>query len=112
MNEYLIFTPEGSTYAPNFDVDIDNCQLLGRITAHSVSEAMQNFCKENKWIKEAQFDENNFIVEQIVSCTQKEEILRVIDYLWDNEMKSFQELDYPNNHIFNSLIKLREIFGH
>ena len=30
MKEYIIYTTEGTTYAPNETVEIDNCQILGR----------------------------------------------------------------------------------
>ena len=29
MNEYIIYTAEGYTIAPNENVEVENCQMLG-----------------------------------------------------------------------------------
>lgn len=39
MNEYIIYTTEGHTIAPNENVEVENCQVLGCATGiDSVSE--------------------------------------------------------------------------
>lgn len=39
MNEYLFYTMEGTTIAPNRDFDLENCQILGRSKGDSKTEA-------------------------------------------------------------------------
>ena len=66
MNEYIIFTTEGYTEAPN-NVEVNNCQLLGKTKGKNNEEAVNNLLKENAWISECGFSKESFIVEQIVT---------------------------------------------
>lgn len=81
MNEYLIFTLEGETIAPNHDVEVEDCQLLGRVQASTAAEAQHLLLKENPWIEAAGFTESGFILEQIVSNEQLSDIRLIINYL-------------------------------
>lgn len=65
MNEYIFYTTEGYTIAPNENVEINNCQVLGRAFGHNANEALKNLQKENPWILEAGFNEHKFIVKQL-----------------------------------------------
>ena len=67
MNEYIIYTTEGYTIAPNEDVEVENCQVLGCACGNNAAEAQDNLLKDNPWITEAGFDRAEFIVKQIVS---------------------------------------------
>ncbi len=55
MNHYLLYTTEGTTIAPNPDVDVDNCQVLGRASGHTPQEAIGRLLRENPWIARAGF---------------------------------------------------------
>ena len=46
---------------------------------------------------------------QLFSEENKKEIKTVIEYLWEDEKKHFEENDCPNNHIFFILKKLKEL---
>lgn len=65
MKEYLIYTPEGYTVAPNKDVEVENCQVLGRAFGSNPNEAKDNLMKDNPWIEVAGFNRSEFIVEQL-----------------------------------------------
>lgn len=67
MNEYIIYTTEGHTIAPNEDVEVENCQVLGRAFGNNPEEAKHNLMKENPWIAVAGFMESEFIVEQLMT---------------------------------------------
>lgn len=67
MNEYIIYTTEGRTIAPNEHVEVENCQVLGCTRGNNSEEATDNLLKNNPWIAEAGFDRSEFIVKQIVS---------------------------------------------
>ena len=65
MNEYIFYTPEGFTTAPNENVEVENCQVLGTAKGKDKVEAKENLLKENPWIIEADFTPIEFIVRQL-----------------------------------------------
>lgn len=65
MNEYIIYTTEGETIAPNTNVEVENCQVLGRANGMNEEEAKKNLLDENKWIANAGFSPKKFIIEKI-----------------------------------------------
>lgn len=105
MKEYLFYTAEGATYSPNITTDIENCQLLGYSKGKDKSTALQNLLIENPWIEESQFDISKFMGVQIFSQDAKQALRKLVDYLWKEEKKHFEESGKPKDHIFN-IIKL------
>ena len=67
MNEYIFYTPEGYTTAPNEKVDVENCQMLGTAKGKDECEAKENLLKEHPWIIEAGFDPSEFFARQLIS---------------------------------------------
>ena len=67
INEYIFYTPDGYTTAPNEHVEVENCQLLGTAKGKDVVEAKENLLKENPWITDAGFDPTSFISKQLVT---------------------------------------------
>ena len=55
MAEYIFYTTEGYTQAPDGE-HIENCQLLGITCGNNKNEALYNLLKENSWIKERSFN--------------------------------------------------------
>ena len=55
MTEYIFYTTEGFTQAPDGD-DIENCQLLGRAFGKDKHDALSNLVKENSWIEDRGFE--------------------------------------------------------
>ena len=108
MKEYIFYTTEGYTEAPN-DENVDNCQVLGRAKGNDVEEAQQKLLKENPWIIETKFDPSEFMAEQILTSEQRNDILSLINYLWIDEMRHFEESNEPSNHIFNAIKRLKDI---
>lgn len=47
MNEYIFYTTEGTTLAPNQDFDVENCQILGFVNAPTLSNAKKLLLQEN-----------------------------------------------------------------
>ena len=107
VKEYIIFTTEGHTIAPNENVEVENCQVLGRARGNNPEEAKDNLLKDNSWIVEAGFDKSEFIVEQLMTDEERVAIKEVLDYLWDDEENHFEESGMPNNHIFPVLKRLK-----
>lgn len=67
MNEYIFYTTEGHTIAPNEDVEVENCQVLGCAYGNNKDEAQNNLLKENPWIEEAGFSTSEFLVKQLMA---------------------------------------------
>lgn len=65
MNEYIFYTTEGTTLAPNQDFDIENCQILGFVNASNLSDARQQLLQENPWIVKANFSIGKIMVKQV-----------------------------------------------
>lgn len=108
MNEYLIFTSHGFTESPD-NIEVENCQLLGRVIAENKSCALSNLKKENPWIGEVGFDVDDVIVEQVLTKENKKDIKQLLDYLWKDEEKHFVERNCPQDHIFRTILKLNHL---
>ncbi|MDE5549842.1 MAG: hypothetical protein K2I99_00580 [Bacteroidaceae bacterium] len=109
MNEYIFYTAEGYTDAPNESCEIENCQLLGRACGRNKSEAQKNLLEENPWIIEVGFDSGEFFVEQVLTKEQRANIQLLIDYLWQDEERRYEESEDKSSHIFNVLRALKGI---
>ena len=64
MAEFIFYTIEGFTQAPNGE-DFENCQVLGTVKGKDVVEAQENLLKENPWIIEAGYVPSEFIARQL-----------------------------------------------
>lgn len=67
MNEYIFYTPEGYTTAPNEDVEVEICQMLGTAKGKDEHEAKKTLLKENPWIIKAGFNPSEFMIRQLVA---------------------------------------------
>ena len=67
MNEYIFYTTEGHTDAPNEAFEVENCQVLGRAFGKDEKEAQTNLLEENPWILKAGFSPSKFIIKQLTS---------------------------------------------
>lgn len=67
MNEYILYTAEDRTFAPNDDVEVENCQVLGRVRARNAVEARSILLQENRWITEAGFSKEAIMVAQVLT---------------------------------------------
>lgn len=107
MNEYIFYTAEGHTTAPNESVDVENCQVLGTAKGKDKNEAQANLLKENPWIVEVGFSSEEFICRQILSEEQREDIKCVVNYLWRDEKRHYEESEDKSNHIFSVIKRLK-----
>ena len=108
MNEYLLYTAEGFTESPEH-IDVENCQLLGRIQAENKEQAKSLLKKENPWIEEIGFEIENAFVQQVLSKENKQDLEVLLDYLWKDEEKHFEESNYSQSHIFRTLSRLKQL---
>ncbi len=66
MKKYIVLTPEGTTIAPNTEVEVNNLQVLGIVdNAIDENDAIVKLLKENNWIIDAQFNVAEFEVIQL-----------------------------------------------
>lgn len=82
MTEYIFYTTEGFTQAPDGN-DIENCQLLGRAYGKDKHDALSNLLKENPWIKERGFESCETICKELVSTSNAEAKLSFLTNLLD-----------------------------
>lgn len=67
MRKFMIVTPEGQTYAPNVEFDLENLQVLGVVTdVKNKDEAIIKLLKENPWIIDAEFNVSEFMVYELL----------------------------------------------
>lgn len=91
MTEYIFYTTEGFTQAPDGE-DIENCQLLGRAYGIDKHDALSNLLKENPWIKERGFEPIKVICKELASTANAEAKLTFLTNLLDER----QLAEYTN----------------
>ena len=91
MTEYIFYTTEGFTQAPDGN-DIENCQLLGRAYGKDKHDALSNLLKEKPWIKERGFEPCEIICKELVSTSNAEAKLSFLTKLLDER----QLAEYTN----------------
>mgnify|MGYP000038849829 FL=1 len=64
MNNYIFYTDEGQTFAPN-DECINNLQILGFEKGDTQEEALENLYKNNAWIEEYGFSRESIVCRAI-----------------------------------------------
>ena len=82
MTEYIFYTTEGFTQAPDGE-DIENCQLLGRAYGKDKHDALSNLLNENPWIKERGFEPSEAISQELASTANAEAKLSFLTNLLD-----------------------------
>lgn len=91
MNEYIFYTTEGYTYPPKEDMEIENCQVLGRAYGETAKEAKVNLLQRCPWIQESGFDIEEIICKQLLNDETKEDIRTIVQYLFVDEHRHFYE---------------------
>lgn len=110
MNEYIFFSSEGFTQSPN-ETDCENMQILGFEKGKNLEEAKSNLLKNNQWILEYGFSIDDIKTKQLIDKSTVESIKTLINYLWKDEEKHFEEEQESgfdvSNHIFNYLKQIK-----
>lgn len=66
-SEYMFYTAEGTTWAPNKEVSVNNCQILGFVEAKNLNEAKKILLRDNPWIETSGFSMGEMMVKQILN---------------------------------------------
>jgi len=67
MKKYIILTPEGQSFAPKIDVEVNNLQVLGIVeNVNNENEAIVKLLKENTWIFDAEYNVTEFIIYELL----------------------------------------------
>ncbi len=107
--EYIFYTDEGYTQAPDEGIDVENLQVLGFAFGRDKSEAKQDLLEKSPWIKEYGFDPAYIVCRQIFDEEYGENLrtlLSAIDRLRVRHPDIFQtEL----GNLSNSIIRLKEL---
>lgn len=65
MKSFIFYTSEGITLSPNNSL-CENFQILGFADAHSKDIALEILLKNNSWIYELGFSQNEIICKEIL----------------------------------------------
>ena len=107
MRDYIFYTMEGYTVAPDGDTDVENCQVLGYSSGKNIECAQQNLIHDNPWIEQHGFDITNAMSLQVISDELKQDILRLVEYMWSNEEADYEISGKPIDHIFRTILKVK-----
>lgn len=111
MKQYILITTEGNSIAPNENIYVENCQVLGEIKAENETHAIEIFFNEQPWASQAGFSHENIICKQILSQENKADLKKIIDYLWHDELKLYQENEHSSDHIFKTLARIKNLIS-
>lgn len=111
MNEFMIYTSEGFTKSPE-NIEIENYQLLGKMIAEDEKQAKNLLKKNNPWIEEIGFDIDKAFVQQVFTPENQQDLKTLLDYMWKDEEKNFEECNYSKEHIFRIMLKLKRLCGY
>ena len=107
MKTYIFYTMEGYTESPTNE-RVENIQLLGRGVGKNKADALEAFLIQNPWITESGFKREEIIAEQVLNEELKSNIKKVIEYLWEDEKKHYEE-DKVKNHIYLVLKEIKNV---
>lgn len=97
----MFYTSQGYTISP-YNKELDSLQILGFEDSNTYKEAFKNLLSNNKWITDCKFDYNEIEHKQIITDDFKQNLNKLIDYLWHDEKKHYSE-NPDENHIFITL---------
>ena len=99
-----------------FKIEIQ--EFLARVVEVQAENKPEAFSKVNELYKKAEIvlDYNDFVEVDFIDIKSqsKDDELKnlmkeVVEYIYSDEKKNFEELDSPNNHIFKKLERLKTI---
>ena len=108
MKQFIFYTTEGYTESPT-NAEVGNCQLLGTARGTHEDEALQNLLAENQWIEEQGFSPCEIMARQLLSEETKHDVFELLNYLWENEERHYEETGRPSNHIFEVMKNLKAV---
>ena len=110
MNEYMFYTFEGFTQSPN-KTDCENLQILGFEKAENLEIAKSHLLANNEWILKYGFNTEKILSKKILTEESLASIKTVVDYIWEDEEKDYEEClvsgKNVDNHILKHLRKLK-----
>lgn len=110
MNEYMFYTFEGFTQSPN-KTDCENLQILCFEKAENLEIAKKCLLVNNDWISKHGFNTEKILSKKILTEESLAAIKTVVDYIWKDEEKDYEEClvsgKNVDNHILKHLRKLK-----
>lgn len=107
MARYIFYTDEGYTVAPN-GKNMDNLQILGTEDGLDEKEATDNLFKNNTWIIESRFLINKIKCYAIFNPDFIPKINEVVEYLYEDEERHWEESEFPEEHIFQTISQVKK----
>ena len=107
MGTYIFYTDEGYVKAPN-NTELENLQILGIEDGKTQDEALANLYNHNEWIKMNGFSDTRIRCHAVLKSEILEDIKTIVQYLWEEEYKHWEECGCPNEHIFQKLKNIKK----
>ena len=104
MNEYIFYAKQGG--APRGDFGAEQCRVLGTACGGDVEEARKRLLADNPWIEAAGFSSGEVVARQLITGTQQADLKTLVEYLWQDEARHYEEANRPAAHIFEVLRRL------
>ncbi len=103
---YIVYITEGYTELPAGN-EVENCQIVNFVeNSHfSRSEVLEHTATELN-LRQDKMNALGYVDE-----THIEAIRRIINYLWDDEEKHYEEAGNKNGHIYEDIKMLAEYIG-
>ena len=107
MNEYIFYTTEGCTLAPDEQTEVDNCQVLGRVEAVCADEAWNTLLQENPWIADAGYCRGDVVAKQLVTDSQRADIMAAVECLVQSAEGNIYVDGYARERLLRAAERLR-----
>lgn len=104
MNEYMFYTFEGFTQSPDKN-NCENLQILGFEKAENLEIAKKCLLANNDWISKHGFDTEKILSKKILTEESLASIKTVVDYLWKDEEKDYEECLVSDKNVDNHILK-------
>lgn len=101
MAKFIFYTDQGYTISPNGN-ELESLQILGIEDGKSEEDALNNLFNNNEWILESGFSKESIKCNAIFNSKVLGKIEVVLEYLWKDEEKHFEE----------SKLNEEDVFGH
>lgn len=112
MVEFIVCTTEGTTFGPNEDFNVENCQVLGVAKGRSEHHAIEQVFQQNEWITKAGFNIEKAFARALLTKETCEDIGEIVEYLWHDECRDYMECEFEKDHIFCVVGRLLNAIKH
>lgn len=87
---------------------INGLHILGLEKGKNEQEALDSFLNNNRLIRDGELPIDNIKSKVLLTPETVRNISILIDYLWEDEYRHWEELECPGEHVFMVLKQIKE----